>query len=508
MDQITLDVLLRTPLSSQEVQELLEMLAGTPGTVEVEPIQPGGGAAAELGDGVQKIGRILLDQGIVDAETLESALREHKPLGERLVAAGAATPHQVQTALSEQQKQREAVSRRIRSEAATSIRVSSLKLDKLVNLIGELVTVQERLSQVSGVVRDAREAELAMLLQEFNLQGIAEEVSRLTNDLRDNALSIRMLPIEATFSKFKRLVHDLSGELGKEIDLTMSGGETEIDKTVIDKLDEPLMHLIRNCADHGIERPDVRTATGKPRRGTVHLSAEHVGGNVVIHVRDDGAGLSRDRILARAIERNLVPSGAEMSDREVFGLIFMPGFSTAEQVTSVSGRGVGMDVVKRTIEDLRGHVEVFSTPGQGTQIDVTLPLTLAIIDGLLVTLGGQPFILPLSVVEECIELRRGANKGEAGGDLVNVRGALVPYVRLRERFTVAGEAPPIEQIVISRINDQRIGFVVDTVVGEYKTVIKPLGRIYRKVPEFSGATILGDGSIAIILDAGRLLKQS
>ncbi|OGK06090.1 MAG: hypothetical protein A2W80_07480 [Candidatus Riflebacteria bacterium GWC2_50_8] len=286
----------------------------------------------------------------------------------------------------------------------------------------------------------------------------------------------------------------------------MSGAETEIDKTVIDKLDEPLMHMIRNCADHGIEMPEVRESVGKPRRGLIHLSAEHVAGNVVIHVRDDGAGLNRERILQHALEKGLISPDAGLTDREVYSLIFLPGFSTAAQVTNVSGRGVGMDVVKKTIEDLRGSVEVSSTLGQGTQIDIVLPLTLAIIDGLLVSIGSQAFVLPLSVVEECVELRRSVQeKSTTGGNLANVRGTLIPYIRLREVFKVPGQAPEIEQIVISRVKGQKIGLVVDTVVGEHKTVIKSLGRAYRDSVEFSGATIMGDGSIAIIIDVTRLV---
>ena len=491
---------LRSSLPIEDLSELVELITGKNGKACVCLT----GAAED--EKLQPLGEILVEEGAVSRTELNRVLKEHKRIGEVLVEAGVTTPVQVSEALEKQKKQKEVVESKVRSEKFSNIRVSSDRLDKLFNLIGELVTVQERLSQVAGVIRKVQADDISRILQEFDLEGISEEICMLTNSLRDNALSIRMLPIEATFNKFKRLVHDLSVNLGKEIDLTMSGSETEIDKAVIDKLDEPLMHMIRNCADHGIEMPDIREAHGKPRRGRIHLSAEHVAGNVVIHVRDDGAGLNRERILQHALEKGLISPDANLSDREGNNLIFLPGFSTAAAVTSVSGRGVGMDVVRKTIEDLRGSVEVFSTPGQGSQIDIMLPLTLAIIDGLLVNIGGQAFVLPLSVVEECVELRRSVQeKSTTGGKLANVRGALIPYIRLREVFKIPGEAPEIEQIVISRVKGQKIGLVVDTVVGEHKTVIKSLGRAYRDSAEFSGATIMGDGSIAIIIDVTRLV---
>jgi len=506
MKKIELALSLRTGLSEAELKDLLELVGGEDCKIEVACENPPVVKADDLIDEAKPLGQILVERGDLSPEELDKSLQQHKKLGERLVEAGVVPPEKVAAALEEQKKQKETVEKRAKIEKISNIRVSSDKLDKLFNLIGELVTVQERLSQVSDQVRKSNGNDLAKVLREFDLEGISEEISLLTNNLRDNALSVRMQPIESTFTKFKRLIHDLSTDLKKEIDLTMSGTETEIDKTVIDKLDEPLMHMIRNCADHGIETPEIRVANGKPRRGTIHLSAEHVAGNVVIHVRDDGGGLKKDLILQRAIEREVISPNAQLSDREIFGLVFMPGFSTAKEVTSVSGRGVGMDVVRRTIEDLRGTIDVFSTPGQGTQIDITLPLTLAIIDGLLVSIADRSFVLPLSIVEECIELKReDEKKSSTGGNLANVRGSLVPYIKLRESFKIPGKPPEIQQIVISHIKGQKLGFVVDSVIGEHKTVIKSLGKIYNNVPEFSGASILGDGSIAIILDATRLV---
>lgn len=499
-----IEFLLKTDKSQQELLAFVSSLTGSE-DILVEEVS-NQEFETSSGNNVQLLGQILVDQGSVSVEELQKALSEQKPIGERLIEQGVATRDQVNEALHSQQKQKETLEKKFKTEAITSIRVSSGKLDKLVNLIGELVTVQERLSQVSSMVREGPREKAYELLQKFNLNGISEEVSRLTNGLRDNALSIRMLPIETTFSKFKRLIHDLSVNLGKEIEMTMSGGETEIDKTVIDKLDEPLMHVIRNSADHGIESPEQREAKGKPRKGTIRLSAEQAGGNVVIHVKDDGSGLNRDAILAKAIEKKLVAPGVELSDKEVYNLIFLPGFSTAAQVTNVSGRGVGMDVVKKTVEDLRGTLEISSIPGQGSQVDITLPLTLAIIDGLLVTIADQHFILPLSRVEECIELPRETHDTFTEKNLIHVRGGMVPFIPLRERFSIGGKRPPIEQVVICNIHESRIGLLVDSVIGEHKTVIKPLGKIYRNAHESSGATILGDGSIALILDIGRILK--
>jgi len=500
MEETLLDVILATGLTESEIRAKLVPFLGK-NRLSIETISK---TQALPDETVPLLGELLVAGGDVSSDELEKALKEQKPIGERLVEAGAVTREKVEAALSEQERRREQVEKRAKSDGSNSIRVSSFKLDKLVNLVGELVTVQERLTQISGLIRKTKPDQLSKLLHKYDIGRVAEEVSRLTSGLRDNALSIRMLPIEATFSKFKRLVHDLSTSLSKEIELTMSGSETEIDKTVIDRLDEPLMHLIRNSGDHGIESPDDRILAGKSPRGTIHLSAEHVGGNVMIHVEDDGAGLKREAIIKKAVEKHLISPDAELTDREVFQLIFLPGFSTAEAVSSISGRGVGMDVVKKTIDDLRGTIDVASTPGKGTRVDITLPLTLAIIDGLLVTISNQAFIIPVNAVEECVILRSADRREYGQRKLTPVRGTLVPYLELRERFGIQGKRPDIEQIVISRVRGQRIGLVVDSVIGEHKTVIKPLGKIYKNITECSGATVLGDGSIALIIDAGRL----
>lgn len=382
------------------------------------------------------------------------------------------------------------------ADTASSIRVSAEKLDELVNLVGELVTVQARLSQ------------LALSAENPQFSAVSEEVERIAWSLRDSALNIRMLPIGTTFSKFKRLVRSLSKELGKEVELTTDGAETELDKTVIEKMSDPLIHIIRNSIDHGIELPDQRTAAGKNPVGTVHLSASQAGGNVLIRISDDGAGLNKEAIRLKAVAQGLISESAELSDNEIYTLIFLPGFSTAKAVTNVSGRGVGMDVVKKAITNLRGSVEIQSKFGVGTTITLKLPLTLAIIDGLLVDINASHYILPLSSVEECIELSKADRERSHKRNLVNVRGELVPYIDLRDYFVISGEKPELEQVVIAGIDGMRVGFVVDSVVGQHQTVLKSLGKVFRKVEGISGATILGDGQVALILDINKLVEKA
>jgi two-component system chemotaxis sensor kinase CheA len=316
-----------------------------------------------------------------------------------------------------------------------------------------------------------------------------------------------MLPIGSTFSKFKRLVRDLSNELGKEIELITEGAETELDKTVIEKLNDPLVHIIRNSIDHGIESPEEREKKGKSKTGIVTLSATQSGGNVLISIKDDGKGLDKEAIRAKAVSQGLINENTELSDTEIFSMIFMPGFSTAKKVTNVSGRGVGMDVVRKAIENLRGVVDVTSRTNEGTCITLKLPLTLAIIDGLLVKIEDDHYILPLSSVEECLELSQKDIDNAHGRHMVNVRGSIVPYISLREKFEISSPRPEIEQIVVVSINKQSIGFVVDQVYGQHQTVLKSLGKYYKNVEGVSGATILGDGTVALILDIHKIFEK-
>jgi two-component system chemotaxis sensor kinase CheA len=442
----------------------------------------------------KRLGDILLERGDLSPDDLQNALRSKKRLGETLVETGAVPPGKVESALAEQRHVREIREERRMNEETSSIRVSTGKLDDLVNLVGELVTVRARLSQ------------LAFTQNSPQLLSVAEEVERLTGDLRDKTMSIRMLPIGTIFGKFQRLVRDLSSDLGKEVELVAEGAETELDKTVIERLGDPLVHLIRNSIDHGIEKPSERERAGKARRGTVRLSAVHSGGHVLIRIEDDGKGLDVHDVRAKAVERGLIAPDAAMSEQDLYSLVFSPGFSTAKTVTGVSGRGVGLDVVKKAIEALRGSIELQSKRGEGASITLKLPLTLAIIDGLLVRIGPERFVIPLALVKECVELSQQDRRNGHGRNIANVRGAILPYVDLRDRFGISGERPPIEQIVVTDSGGARTGFVVDGVIGGYQTVIKNLGTFYRGVEGVSGATILGDGTVALILDVPKLVQ--
>ena len=453
------------------------------------------GGAEEEGD-YKRLGEILVERNDVTAEKLQEVLGVQKRVGEMLVDAEVIGPEAVSSALAEQNHVRQMRQKRQDASSASSVRVAADKLDTLVDLVGELVTVQASLSQ------------RALFQDDPELLPIAEEVERLTGELRDNAMSIRMLPIGTTFSKFKRLVRDLSGELGKEVVMRTEGGETELDKTVIERLNDPLVHIIRNSIDHGIESPETRAGAGKPGQGTVALSAVHSGANVLIRVEDDGAGLDSEAIRASAVKKGLIAQDADLPESEIFAQIFAPGFSTAKEVTDVSGRGVGMDVVKRSIEALRGSIEIDSQKGAGTNITLRLPLTLAIIDGLLVEVARTHFVMPLSIVEECVELTREDTERQNGNRIAKVRGEIVPYILLRDLFRVKGDSPEIQQIVVAEVEGNRVGFVVDQVVGEHQTVIKTLGGAYRNAREFSGATILADGTVALILDVHRLAEAA
>lgn len=381
------------------------------------------------------------------------------------------------------------------ADSASSIRVSAQKLDSLVDLVGELVIAQARL------------AELAAGRADDQLLAVAEDIGRLSAELRDNTLDIRMIPIGTTFVRFKRLVHDLASELGKDIQLETEGAETELDKTMIERLFDPLVHLIRNSCDHGIETPGARRLAGKTAMGTLKLRAYHSGQNVFVEIHDDGAGLDAAAIRKKAIASGILDESAQLPPDEIYKLIFLPGFSTAKTITNVSGRGVGMDVVKRSVEALRGQIDIASEPGKGTTIRLQLPLTLAIIEGLLVAVGDAKFVLPMSLVEECVELTALDIERAHENRLAKVRGELVPYIRLRDWFGHTDSRPSIEQIAITTIEGKRYGFVVDAVVGQHQTVIKSLGRMYQNVRGLSGATILGDGNLALIVDVPALLRS-
>lgn len=385
--------------------------------------------------------------------------------------------------------------REARGQATQYIRVQADKLDALINLVGELV------------IAGAAAGLCAQRNGDTATQEAVAVVSGLVEEIRDGSLELRMVPIGETFQRFQRVVRDVSQELGKDIRLEISGADTELDKTVVEKIGDPLMHLVRNAMDHGIESAERRLQSRKPSQGTVRLNAYHEAGSIVIEVGDDGGGLDRERILAKALERGVVQSSEGLTEAEVFQLIFEPGFSTAEAVTNLSGRGVGMDVVRRNIEALRGSVEVESLAGSGTTLRIRLPLTLAIIDGFLTGVGDASYVVPLETVVECLELTTAQREEVRCRSFINLRGEVLPFIRLREHFQVAGETGRRENIVVVNYSGNKAGLIVDELLGEYQTVIKPLGKLFSKLNGISGSTILGTGNVALILDVASLLSS-
>ncbi|HEY0476534.1 MAG TPA: chemotaxis protein CheA [Kofleriaceae bacterium] len=378
--------------------------------------------------------------------------------------------------------------RRGPARSDSTVRVSSERLDHVVKLIGELVITQSRLQQVCSLYPSAE------------LTGPVESFERLIADLRDAVLGLRMVPVGTLFTRFHRLIRDLSGELDKEVELVTAGDDTELDKTVIDQLGDAVVHVLRNSMDHGIESAEARAAAGKPRKGTLRLTAAQEGTHVVISIADDGRGIDLAAVRRKAEAQGLVAPGEVLSDQDTIALVLRPGFSTAAAVTQLSGRGVGMDVVKRTVEGLRGSLSIASRPDRGTEIRLTLPLTLAIIDGLLVEIDRDRFIVPMAAVTENLELTATDRRAHNGRNVVALRGELVPYIRLRELFRLGDTDPELEKVVIVSVEGQRVGLVVDRVIGSHQTVIQPLGQFYRSVDLFSGTTIMGDGRVAMILD--------
>jgi two-component system, chemotaxis family, sensor kinase CheA len=336
----------------------------------------------------------------------------------------------------------------------------------------------------------------------------ASTMERLIEEVRDGALKLRMVPIGETFDRFHRVVRDLGRDLGKEVELVLSGAETELDKSMVEKISDPLMHLVRNAIDHGIEPAAVRAQRGKPASGRLRLNAYHESGGIVIEVMDDGGGLDRDKIMKGAVERGLATAEQALSDQEVFRLIMEPGFSTADEVTSVSGRGVGMDVVRRNVESLRGSVSIDSAPGEGTTIAIRLPLTLAIIDGFVVGVGSAAYVMPLEMVVECMEPSGEDRARIRESGYINLRGEVLPLLRLRDMFEVRGEPGKRENIVVVQYGGQQAGFVVDALMGEFQTVIKPLGKLFERLSGISGSTILGTGEVALILDVQALVQRA
>ncbi|HPD95792.1 MAG: chemotaxis protein CheA [Bacteroidales bacterium] len=381
-----------------------------------------------------------------------------------------------------------------KDKSASSIRVSSDKLDSLMNLVSELVTTQARLSLFS---------------EQVNVPGlvpIVENVQKLSRQLRDIAFSIVLIPIENLFGRFQRLVRDLSIELKKEVEFITEGADTELDKTIIENLSDPLMHILRNSMDHGIEEAGIRLAAGKPTKGKIVLKAFYSGANVIIQVTDDGAGIDPDLIREKAIQKGIISPEKKLTKKETLELIFLPGFSTAKKVTDVSGRGVGMDVVKKKISNIRGEVDVESNVGEGTTITIKLPLTLSIIDGLLVSIDSSPYVIPLAAIDKIYAVEK-KQIYDTFNNLVTLDGNQIPFFSLRKEFNLSQSTNDLEQAVVVNFADNRVALVVDHVIGEYQAVLKPLGRHYKNHDIFSGATILGDGTVALVMDTNKIIKD-
>jgi two-component system chemotaxis sensor kinase CheA len=381
------------------------------------------------------------------------------------------------------------------NKANENVRVPAERLDELMDRVGELVIAQSRLSQLAGGSGD------------LQLRAVSEDVERLSGELRDTMMVLRMVPVAHLFSRFRRLVHDLAHETGKTIELVTEGETTEVDKNVIERLADPLVHLVRNSCDHGLETPEDRRASGKSAAGHIHLSARQQAGEVIITIKDDGRGINKERVRAKAESSGLIQPNASLSDQELYQLIFQPGFSTASQVTNLSGRGVGMDVVKRTIDALRGTINVASRPGEGSEISLAIPLTLAIIDGLLVRVGNARYVIPLSAVEECLELSIEDDMRSRGRSFISLRDSLVPFLRLRDLFRTGTKPDPFQKVVVISTGSERVGLVVDQIIGDHQTVIKGMSKLHHDAAMFSGATILGDGGVALILDVGHLVAE-
>lgn len=419
-------------------------------------------AGSDSADSVHRLGDILVENKSVHKETIDDAVSKQK-----------------KTAINSKTR---------------SIRIDSDKLDSQINLVGELV------------IAGARSNLLAQQIGNDNLLESISVIGRLVEEIRDSALRMRMVQIGDTFRKFQRVVRDVGRELNKDINLEISGAETELDKTVIEKIGDPLMHLVRNAIDHGIESPEDRVSAGKPSQGNLSLHAFHDSGNIVIKVSDDGKGLDKQRIISKAIENSLIEDAHGLSDNEIYQLIFEPGFSTAKEVSNLSGRGVGMDVVKKNIISLRGNVEIDTEAGMGTTISISLPLTLAIIDGFLVGVSDCSYVIPLDMVIECIEVTEETTLMNDDSNYINLRGEVLPYIRLSNMFGENNDDARRENIVVVEFGEMRAGLVVDELRGEFQTVIKPLGKVFETLSCVSGSTILGSGEVAVILDVPGLIK--
>ena len=527
------DILLTTQVDENAVRDVFIFVEDS-AEIAIEQIDSASIDETDLD--YKRLGEILVARGDLKPEDVERAVADRGYIGDILVDRGLLTEEQVEAALQEQQYVRRRRETRTQADSgpqSNNIKVSTEKLDTLVNLVGEFVSVHASLSNIASHHDNAQ------------LRNVSERLETLVRDVRDLAMDLHMVPVSTLFSTFRRLIRDLSRELGKEVELELQGTDTELDKNVIERLKDPMLHIIRNSLDHGLESPDAREAAGKPRQGTLRITASYSGASVVIRVEDDGGGVDSEAVLQKAIERGIVNNGESMSEEEVTELIFAPGFSTAKQATDVSGRGVGMDVVRSNIESLGGTIRLESTHGVGTTIFIRIPLTLAIVEGLLVRTSGQHYLVNISNVLECLDYSS-VTQGTGNQNLIEYRGRLIPFVHLEDQFRLHADAPPDNngasgahsspvnpngaeaaggsaggaasgaaagsaggdrrQLLVVSSDERVLGLVVDDVLDTFQSVVKSLGKVYENVPGVSGAVILGDGDLALMLDVDRLTR--
>ena len=476
---------LRGDVQETEIRELFSWVEDE-SDLEITPLH----AAASAVDDAEVIKTESKPAAVEQAEAKPQPVAEEKAEAENKAESKPATADKPRPATAKKE--------------SGSIRVGIDKVDALINMVGELVITQSMLSQISSSLEDGTETDLEKLLD-----GITQ-LERNTRELQENVLQIRMLPISFSFSRFPRLVRDMSKKMGKKIELKMIGEQTEVDKTVLEKIGDPLVHLVRNSLDHGIETPDIRTAAGKPETGTLELHAYHEGGDIIIKVIDDGAGLNREKILQKAIEKGLVSESEEITDERIYNLIFQPGFSTADQISDVSGRGVGMDVVRRNIRDLGGNVSINSNQGAGSTVTIRLPLTLAILDGQLVRIGDETYIVSLvSIIESLQMVPESINSITGQTELYRLRDEYIPIIRVNHLFSMESGTTDLQTglLVVVEADSQRVGLFVDDLLGQQQVVIKSLETNFKQIQGISGATILGDGTVALIMDVPGLIQR-
>lgn len=487
------DIFLKTEKNEQEIKKVFEFVEDGSEIIIFPVTAPG--------RDLPPIGRMLVDEGIVKPEDVATALREQKKLGEILVEQGKVASSDLEDVLK---KQRNRKADSLKNSISSTIRVDIAKLDHLINTVGEMVIIHSMFQQlIQGNGNGGNMPE--------RLDLIFSQLQRIGKNIQESSMSLRMLPVGEVFQRFTRLVRELAESKNKDIELIITGEETELDKGVLEKITDPLVHLIRNAMDHGIETPEERAAKGKPKKGTVHLSAYQMGDSVYIEVEDDGKGLNKEKIVEKAISKGIISSASGLTDEQIYNMIFLPGFSTADKVTDISGRGVGMDVVKKNIDALNGKVYVRTKTDLGTTMSIKLPLTLAIIDGLKVLVGEEVFIIPITSVLESLRPPKDDVKTFTGkGEVINVRGEFIPLIRLHKELGLTPwKTDPWEAIVVLvAYENKRRCLLVDELVGEQQVVIKNLGAATPKIPEISGGTILGDGKVALVLDVPGIIETS